>query len=228
MVFVERLLNGDVQRLAVSRQQQAVRVRRQIPRLLDGIGGGIEAQQLAAFTLGDVQLVAFGVELHRQRVADIELFNDFTGMDVQHQGGFGFRVVGDKQAARRAVFREVQQQRRFIPERLPAFFNAVALRIQDQNLSPAIRHVDALGLFRPHQAGDPLARVLDGLFQLQCFCIYHPDHRRIGHAADVEHVVVQQHLTRTVREALFVALGEQQALFHFAIGGADGADPAVQ
>ncbi|MNN85017.1 hypothetical protein D3C81_2022500 [compost metagenome] len=39
---------------------------------------------------------------------------------------------------------------------------------------------------------------------------------------------MEQHLARPVREAFFVALGEQQTIFHFAVRGADGTDAAVQ
>ncbi len=39
---------------------------------------------------------------------------------------------------------------------------------------------------------------------------------------------MQQHLTRAVREALFVTLREDRPRQHFAIGGADGADARIQ
>ena len=196
--------------------------------MLHGIGGGVQAQQFSAFALGDVQLIASGVELHRQRVANIQLFDNLTGADIEHQRGFGFGVVCNKQAPGGLVFGQIQQQCWLAAQRLPACFDFVGVRIDDEDLAAAVGCIQAVCLFRPQQPGNPLAGIFDGFFQLQGFGVYHPNHTRIAHATHEQRAVVQQNFTCAKREALFVALGEHQAFFDFSVCGADRADTAVQ
>ncbi|MND98629.1 hypothetical protein D3C80_909900 [compost metagenome] len=83
-------------------------------------------------------------------------------------------------------------------------------------------------MLRPQQTRDPLAGIFDGLFQLQRVGIHHPDDRRIADTADVQYVAMKQNLTRAVRITFFVTLGEQEAVFHFAVSGIDRGNAAVQ
>ncbi|MNR50644.1 hypothetical protein D3C85_1701950 [compost metagenome] len=85
-------------------------------------------------------------------------------MNIQHQRGFGFGIVGHKQAPGFAVFRQVKQQRRLLAQWLPAFFDSVVFRVDDQNFTAAVRGVQTLGLFRVMQAGHPFAGVFDPRF----------------------------------------------------------------
>ena len=149
-------------------------------------------------------------------------------MDIQHQSGFRFRVVGHEQTAGVAIFGHIKQQRRLVAQRLPALFNALVTRVDHQNFTAAVSGVHATGLRGVVQAGHPFTGIFNPRFQLQGCGVNHPDLRRVGDRANVESIIQQQQLTGPIRATFFIALAEQQAVFYLAGGGVDSADAAVQ
>ena len=133
--------------------------------------------------------MAFPIELHRQRIADLELFKQFATVDIQHQGGFRFRVIGHEQTTGVAIFGHIKQQRRLVAQRLPALFNALVTRVDHQNFTAAVGGVYAPGLCRIVQAGHPFTGVFNPRFQLHGSGVNHPDLRRVGDRANVEGII---------------------------------------
>ncbi|MNI54872.1 hypothetical protein D3C73_1097910 [compost metagenome] len=156
------------------------------------------------------------------------MLEQFTGVDIQHQSRFRLRVIGDKQTARLRVFCHIQQQRRFLTQRLPAFLYTLITRVDHQDFATAIGGINTLSDVRVMQTGHPFTGVFDTGFQLQGFGIHHPNYRRVSHRANIEQAIMQQHLARTVRETFGITFREQYTIFHFTIGGIQGAQAAVQ
>ena len=149
-------------------------------------------------------------------------------MDIQHQRGFRFRVIGHEQAAGVAIFSHIKEQRWLVAQWLPALFNALVIWVDHQNFTAAVSGVYAPGLCGVVQSGHPFTGICNACFQLQGGGINHPDLRRVGDRANVESIVQQQQLTRPIRASFFIALAEQQAVFDLAGSSIDSADAAVQ
>ena len=181
------------------------------PGVFQRIGGGIQLEHLLRFALADINLVALRAELNTQRIA-VDTLDHLTRTLIKDQRRFGLRIIGDKQAAGGRIFRQIEEQVLFAVARRPALLNFVAGRVNHQNFTAAVCRINAIGVRGVDKPRHPLPGVINAPFEGHGLRIHDGDKTRIGHAANKQLVIVEQHFTGADRVAVLILTDEHQAL----------------